>query len=260
METNKFVDLVCDQVASELKRRKKENQQYSLRAFARDLKLNPTFLSQVIRGQARFSLERGMSCLQAMGIDPGLFLGGDAGSSRSTAKNSGDHMTLCLDAFRIIADWHHYAILELTFCTDFQSDARWIARRLGITQAEVTDAVDRLISLALLERTPTGALRKTKNYLATPSDIPSRFLRSHHKQMLEKAKLAIEAQSVDEREFGSLTFAVNPKQVPLLKEAIRRFRKRIAQTMASSIGMDPTEVYQLNVNLFRLTEHTEKEG
>ena len=55
------------------------------------------------------------------------------------------------DAARVIAEWYHYAILELTRLENIKPDSRWIARVLGITTDEVNLAVTRLLRLGLLE-------------------------------------------------------------------------------------------------------------
>ena len=54
---------------------------------------------------------------------------------------------LSLDLFRCISDWHHYAILELTFVEGFDSDPKWLASQLGISNAEALYAVDRLLQV-----------------------------------------------------------------------------------------------------------------
>jgi uncharacterized protein (TIGR02147 family) len=70
--------------------------------------------------------------------------------------------TLELDQMRLIADWWHIAILEMTHLKIFKSDPRWISLRLGesVNEGQVKDAIDRLLRLKLLECSPEGVLKK----------------------------------------------------------------------------------------------------
>ena len=55
----------------------------------------------------------------------------------------------------LIADWYHFAILELTRLSEFRADSRWIARVLDISVDEVNVALQRLIRLDLLDMAST---------------------------------------------------------------------------------------------------------
>ena len=55
-------------------------------------------------------------------------------------------MSFSQDVFSYMSDWYHLAILELTFVKGFKSEAKWMSRRLGISEAEVKPAVDRLFA------------------------------------------------------------------------------------------------------------------
>src|SRR5688572_17118598 len=76
------------------------------------------------------------------------------------------------DAFRVISDWYHYTILELTFVEGFRNDPTWIANKLGITQFEAKEAIARLKRLELLEEI-SGKLVKTDTHLASSNGVPS---------------------------------------------------------------------------------------
>ena len=47
-----------------------------------------------------------------------------------------EYQQLQMDTFRVISDWYHFGILELTYLKSFKSDPRWIAKALGITEIE----------------------------------------------------------------------------------------------------------------------------
>jgi uncharacterized protein (TIGR02147 family) len=265
------------QLESELKRRQRINSAYSLRAFARDLGMTAGYLSLVLAGKRQFSLERITQVMQKLGYSAtqvSQFLGAMHPAAVGSPKRgprvrklprrplSADDVvdpdenvvTLQLDAFQTVSDWYHAAILELTRCADFHGSPEWIAGRLRITVSEAAQACERLLRLGLLARGADGRLAKTDNFLSIPSGTPSRALRSYHAQFLEKAKAALDAQNVDERDITNLVVAVDPQQLPALKEEIKQFRRRIGQLLDGPLGKDPKEVYQLGIQLFRLSE------
>jgi uncharacterized protein (TIGR02147 family) len=69
--------------------------------------------------------------------------------------------------------------------------------------------------------------------------------------MIEKAKRAIEMQPVELRDISGITIPVSLDKVEVARKEIQAFRRRMAQLLASS---RPTEVYQLNVQFFALTQ------
>lgn len=161
------------------------------------------------------------------------------------------------EKFRLIADWIHMTILEMTQLADFQGSSEWIARRLKFRQnvAQVQTALDRLINLGLLKR-EGEKLVKTNERLTTPKDRSSECIREHHRQVLQNALTAIDSQSVNERVLNSCTMTVDSSRLEEAKELILKFRTDMAKLMEKEGG---DETYQLSVQFFKLTgQHSEK--
>ncbi|RZA05869.1 MAG: TIGR02147 family protein [Proteobacteria bacterium] len=167
-------------------------------------------------------------------------------------KPSAEETMLEAERFKLVADWIHMAILEMTKLKDFREDPSWIAARLGfgVREADVSDALQRLLSLELLTR-EEGRLVKTKNRLTTPKDRAGEGIREHHRQVLTNALQAIEAQSTDERVFNACTMTIAADRLNEAKELILKFRADMAKLMEKESG---DETYQLGVQFFRLTE------
>ena len=108
-----------------------------------------------------------------------------------------------------------------------------------------------------------GKLICTFQRVTTRDDVANRGARSYHKQVAELAAQAIESQPVEEREYQSFAVSVPRAKVKLAKEMIRKFRTQFYEAMTSEPG---DEVYQTNIQFFRLTESpsemvlTEDEG
>jgi uncharacterized protein (TIGR02147 family) len=134
-----------------------------LRSFARDLGFSPARLSDVLRGRYGLSLAAAQTVASRLGMNSkerqhfcDLVESKHARSkaNREAAQRRLDsaqtYQQLTMDTFAVIADWYHYAILELTLLKNFQSDVKWIAHQLGINSIVVSAAIERLKRLDLI--------------------------------------------------------------------------------------------------------------
>jgi uncharacterized protein (TIGR02147 family) len=254
-------------IKRELEERCARNSSYSLRAFAKHLGLSPSALSEILSGKYGLSDSRARQVATALGLhaeEVEMFRDlvkreySRSASERSAAEirlkrqhEQPNYHQLQMDAFKVIADWYHYAILELTYLETFQNDTAWIARSLGINENTVKSAIERLKTLDLLE-VKRGRLRAKEDFTASSSGIPSEALRRFHRQILEKAISAIQLQSVQERDLSSCVLAIDEDDIPIAKEAIKKFRRSLSNKLAST--KIKTSVYCLSTQFFRISE------
>jgi uncharacterized protein (TIGR02147 family) len=250
-----------------------KNPSYSLRAFSRDIRLDPGRLSKVLSGTEGLSREAAKAVAQYLGYrsDEVDFFADLVESEHArtairrkvaaqrleSTRYKKSLQEVQLDCFAAIENWYHFAILELTLCRGFKSDAHWIAKRLGISLETASDAIERLLRLDLLKRTSKG-LANTNDHHKVGHQIPSSAIRNFHRQLLQKAADSLESQPVDRREFGSLMLAVDPTQIPLAKNLIQGFCKDFGLAMAAA--KRKTEVFCLSVQFYNLTHSPEKHG
>src|SRR5205823_2962609 len=88
-------------------------------------------------------------------------------------------------------------------------------------------------------------LRATDGWTTT-HDVPSGALRRYHAQLLELAARALEDVPVELRDVTAMTMAIHPAKLPLAKEEIKRFRRRLARLLEDESA---TEVYHLTIQL-----------
>lgn len=252
----------------------RKNPSYSLRAAARDLGVTPGYLSLITTGKKRLSFERAMQFSQFLKMDEvrsELFLRAVAleatknSACRAYLENSLSNVagvqarefaTLEMDRFRILSEWHHIAILDMTLLEQFKPDAAWVASELGITVEQVKSAVVRLERLGLLEVTPKR-WTKTSAKLAVPTTYSERAVREFHEQMIDKAREALQSPDPDDfaaREISSITFTVNPSHMAKAKKEIEKFKRHLMSLMGEG---KCTALYQMNVQLFPLTRSKE---
>lgn len=261
------IPTAADILREEFLARKKRNPKYSLRAFAGFLGCSAAQLSHILRGSKRVSetLERRfVHALRLAGERRRLFetvarferaeTGDDRGALQETLRDlcmaGGKSLVLKADVFQLMANWHHQAIVELTHVQDFRSDPAWIATALGISRLEAEVAVERLLRLGLLEHTGRG-LRSASPDGFQVEEVPSRAVRSLHRTMLARAVRALDEQPVHERDFTTITMAVDPARLPEARRCIRRFHQEIQKCLEVGVR---TRLYQVGIQLFRLDE------
>ncbi|HEY8271275.1 MAG TPA: DUF4423 domain-containing protein [Pseudobdellovibrionaceae bacterium] len=249
---------------AELLLRLKKNPSFSLRAFALNLKISPGYLSQVLNGQKQLTEEKAYSLVSHLPWSEEkkrLFINLVRWQRSKDLKfkehllaeiqkesdSSAIFFDLQIDEFKLISQWHHAAIVELTSIKSFSLTAQNVSQRLGLSTAEAQEAIQRLLRLGILEERQ-GHLKKTKvNYQI--KDIPSEAIRSYHSQNLSKAQEALHSQPLEKREFYSTTMAINPAKIKKAKALIHKFSTEIMECLEEG----PREhLYQFNVQLFQL--------
>jgi transcriptional regulator with XRE-family HTH domain len=234
----------------ELARRCAANAQYSLRAFAKSIRINHSSLSQIMRGKRRLTHETIRALANELGIakaDVEAFVahqqrvGDDDGWDRHVRQ-------LQEEAMEVIAQWHHFAILELIRLESFRPDCRWIARVLDITVDEVNMALTRLLHLGLLEMVDQKTwLDLSENAYAQFDQLPAAVAQQLMTRINRLAK-----SGENEQVLSSSTIAIDRKRLSVVSSYLEKARRDIAELLRSD-GSPCDDVYQLDILLYPLT-------
>jgi uncharacterized protein (TIGR02147 family) len=191
------------------------NPSYSLRAFARDLKISPQQLSNFLNGKRGISEKVAAHIAQRLGLseeETARFCQTiSAQFSRSKTKkaiatahlkqfelNEGLTKNLELDFFKTISQWHHLGLMELIKISKNKSSTKLFSKRLGIPETEILMSLQRLERLELITKTAQG-WKLNQDTVIADKGIPSEAIRHFHQQLLEKSILALRFQTQDER-------------------------------------------------------------
>lgn len=256
---------------SEFEVRARANTRYSLNAFARDLGLSPSRLSEILNEKQGMSREVAARIAGLIGLRPDEserfcdmvdLEHARSAERRQLAKIRLEHREvddsywmLQNDVFQLMSDWYHFAIVQLVELPNFRHDGRWIARALRISRGEAEGAVARLLRLGVLQETKSG-LQKTKDFMATTDGVPSGAIRKFHAQVLDKALIALGEQTVENRNYSVNFLTIDKAKLPQAKEMMKRFRRRFVSEISS--GTRKESVYCLSQQLFELTPGLEE--
>lgn len=237
---------LCDLLRDSFLEKQKRNASYSLRSFSQFLKVDQSFLSKVLKGQKRFSLDMIETLAIRVGLAPD-----EARKLVAEGVNSGFNL-IEDEKFRLIADWSHFAILELVKIRSTQADPKLIAKRLGLHIEEVRTA------LARLERFGFIAIEDKKIKLLSPNNDwsnvkhTSEAKKNLQRQFLQKSLEALDEIDFSERDHGSVTIAVAYSQMPQFKKRLAELREQLAEEFQLNNKFD--EVYQLTISFYPITK------
>lgn len=245
----------------ELARRCERNPRYSVRAFARALDINDGALSQILSGKRVPAFKTAQRIIKALALAPDEeheFIASLAEKHRSRGlqrmspifrdmKLQPKPVELTHDMFRVIADWYHSAIIELTFVENFRSDPAWISQELGISVIEAKLAVERLLSVGLLKEEGGQLVAADRQRVTNEPDKTAPALKKHIKQTLEKAIYSLENDAFEDRYMYGFTFPSDPADLPEARAMIADFAKTFSKHMSSKPSK---KVFQFGICLY----------
>lgn len=262
LEDLKFTDFI----KNKFEQRKLGNNSYSLRAFARDLDISVSRLSEILSGKGSLSNQTAQKLARNLKLErkeQEIFISlvnlNNASSKKnkklaaeliSNLKNT-NQASISLESFNLVSEWYYFAILSVMELDLFDGSASWIAKRLGIEADKTLKALETLLKLEFIEYTDNKFRLSNINGITTTSDIESMALKKSHKQSLIQAIEALDNISINERDITSITMAIDPKKIPEAKKLIKKFRRELCIYLESG---KKEEVYNLNIQLLPITK------
>ena len=238
-----------------LDERCRRNPNYSIRAFARSSGISITVLSLVLSGKRPFSKKARQKLAEFLNLDP-VQTEKLVGYNRIGAAT--DYNNISLDAFSVISDWHHYAILSALELPRSVFEPRWMANHLGISLLEAKRAIERLTDLELVSQNSRGRWRQSGHPIKIDNQQSTSATKKFHKQLLVKAAESIDKNPVSERDFSAVTFVMDARSVEYARKKIQAFRRELMRELECK--GKPDQVYQLTMQLFPLSTNSKQES
>ncbi len=259
--------------------RKSGTRRFSFRGFAQAAVFSsPNFILQVMEGKKNLAGDSASRLAEAMGLtgeeaghfqDLVRFAQAKDVETRSRALESLEARQrrdgpalLADDDAAYLAHWYLPVIRELAALPDFSEDPAWIARRLGfpVPAKDIRAALGFLERKGYLTRVPEGAegagrLVPKQATLATGGMEPgalARAARAYHLQMAGLARQAIFKLPPERRLVANTTLSLSAEGYAHALARIEALRKELLAAAADDSA--PAGLYQLNINLFPLTQ------
>lgn len=261
-----------DFLRDELCQRKQRNPYYSLGAFARDLGLRSSRLSEIINGKVGISKQKAAEIAEKMRISEEeklTFI--QLVRTKKTVEKSleqlamerlhqrkVDEKPLRHDEFSEISDWYYLAYLELMKTSGYNDSIDYAISKLGIAHGSAQEMMDRLLALNLVQKSE-ARLNRVHKRIVVPLHVPSEAAKKYLRQILDRSQKAISSQSFQGCDFSTVNFAVQKSQIPALKHYLQKIRTELITEFNNLSSQDSNDtVYCFSMQLFELIENAEK--
>ena len=235
----------------ELKERCSANASYSLRAFARDLEVPPSTLSEIISGKRHASekvkakIAKGLNFSKEEIMSFGKVAHGN--KKTSSVNSHKKFLQISSDQFSVISDHQHYGLLELMKTEGFNWSHQWIAQRLDVEEEKISEFIERLQRVGLLKKNNNGELVDTTQGFSNDNTqgATSYAQRKFLKKALQNAISKIDELPVEKRDNFTMTFAFNTEDIENIRADIQAFAEKMSVKYEKNKNLN--EVYQLNM-------------
>jgi transcriptional regulator with XRE-family HTH domain len=236
----------------ELVLRCKKNAAYSLRSFAKAIDVSPSFLSKILNGKRRITPSVAHDLMINLNLNSDDF--DQVLEKRETAKSETHFNALEFEYFKVISDWYHYAIIELTLIEGFSSSPEWISERLGITTNQTKSAIDRLIALGLLKKNGNILSPSSNGNTTTKNNFTAMAFKKMQNDLLEKAIYSLWNEELENRDHTSICMAISTDDLPEVKKRLTQFRRELCNFLERPKKKKPNRVFNLNLAFFALSK------
>lgn len=220
------------------------NPSYSLRAFARDLDLSVSYLSEVLTSK---------KILKATYIDQ-IILKLNLDENSATIfkescifENQGKSSLkeISKEDFNDINDPLVFALLSTFFLEDFVNDIDWISEKLRISQEKCHQLINALVEKDILDIKDGQITRKSLNYIVKNFSNPEK-LREFHQKCLFQIDQSLTNMPSEKIHLNHLSFAINPDKISTFREKTDKYLDEIEKLMETGPQKD---LYSLAVYL-----------
>ena len=240
----------------------------SLRAMARSIELDPSFLLKIIQGKASLSLKTVPRLAAHLGLQDreSDYLEALVRFARARTEKDSKHwfermlflqgldsVTLEQRQYAYFRNWYHCAVRAMIGLHPFDGKS-WqaFAARFhpALTEQQARESVALLEALGLIRRHPDGLYRLEDRHVTTGENWRSLAIREFQREMIKLSEASLESHPKEVRDVSSLTLAIHHEDLELMREHAATFRRNLQQ-MKNAKPADC--VYQVNIQMYPLS-------
>ena len=252
-------------ISDKFEERRRVNARYSLRAFARDLKISPSRLSDVLASKGNLSVDKARQIAKLLTLNPlvtkdfidlveasgrGVESVKSAAKKRIQTRSKTENLRrISDDELSIMSDWRNLAVWTFMTLPAFDGQRNTIAKHFKMNVIEVEDILRRLERLKMVSLNgKTGAIGNTQAYAG--GSFPSPEVRVFHRQISELGREAIESQAYTERHAESAILTIDKSKYGEIEQKIANFCRSLVKDYSDQPANN--SVYGLSLTFFKL--------
>ncbi len=246
-----------EKLQNEFKRRKKVNSRYSIRLFAKECGVSAAFMSYFLRGKRSLSYDQYIEVNRKLKLPDEQTAPPPPTTTLKNDRHLGQYKSTEFVEYPVQENsesitWMDLIISDLTGVHRFKNDVVWIGKTLGIPPHLVTDSIEKLIRLKILE-VHGEKLKKTRKKIYLSTDKSVQNVRDYHRELITRALQQLDktdSQSFENRLITGASFTLSPKVLTEIKKRMNNFTQEIVDLASKSEPQ--ASLYQLNLQLFPL--------
>lgn len=243
-------EIVRVALQKEFVERCRKNPAYSLRAFAKFLNVDQSFLSKVLNGKRPITVELASVLAPKLGIKQSELKYVFTSATRAMPAFT----PLAEDELDLLSSWQHFAILELAKTKKSSADATVVAKRLGIHVEEARSSLERLQRMGFITVKNKKIILLKRNNSWTSSEKTTAARKQLQRELLENSLNIIDHVPFEKRENNSLIVAIDKSRIAEFKNKLTQIQDELAAFLQpTEAGLD--EVYQLTIAFGPLTQN-----
>lgn len=168
--------------------------------------------------------------------------------------------TLRAEQYAFYTRWYYTAVRALIAMRGFSvNDAAKIARMLtpAISTRQAREAIKLLLKLQLVTRNTDDILCCTDTHITTGQKWQSIAARTFQAETLRLALESLDRHPKEMRDISTVTVGIKQGKIEEMRQRIAEFRKSIMHLAEED--HEPDDIFQLNIQLFPLTDTSNKE-
>nr|BDT27847.1 DUF4423 domain-containing protein [Bacteriovorax sp. HI3] len=245
-----------EKLDEEFGRRKKINDRYSLRAYARDLGIEPSLLSKILRRKIPLTLKM----LNRLSVLTGVTDAEYRQFAKELEREEGYGIkNITNNELRVCSDWYAFVMTELPKLDGYKSDPKWMAKKLGITLQETKEMLEILLNLGILVRGGDDSIRASHevgNGFRVVSEDPKAYIAASKKRwrnVFERYYETVDKLPSKSRAYHVMVTAIDSELIPEINKEMQDFVYELGTRMEKK-SKKKDSIYEIDFSIFPMTK------
>lgn len=260
-------------LSDELDRRIKNNSNYSTRAFARDLDVSISTLSNVLNFKKKLGVKAASSIIPKLGLkdlDKEYFKALVRSQIDKNISNRLNAISYLYEhglfhkrkeykdcSLSFLDNWYSLVVFSALDIDKVAQNPNLLLSSMGLSQEQLDSCIEKMLKLKLIEY-KDGVIHKLVKAVEFNTDVPGTSIQNFHLSQGLKAQEMLLSSPLEERNFRHISFSIDKKHRPEILEKISKFFDELSNYQ--KLG-EQNSLVAINLNslFFNIQEDTSQE-